>query len=173
MTLNELTPSNTLYNIATNAETQHVLSVENLIKKYDINIFNTLDYSGGYSVDALASYEDGSYSISAISELYNILYEKGSTSLTDALEVGCLVEVTDINDLDSDIDIAQGADDIVLVFESLREGSYAHYWAFDSALKAQGITNGCCSLGDEYCKTSQEYPQTSGGSGNGQQHGKH
>ncbi len=171
LSLNALTPSNTLYNIATNAETQHVLAVEDLIQKYDLNIFNTVDYSGGYVAQDLAAYESGQYSIEALYDLHNLLYNKGSTSLQDALEVGCLVEVTDINDLDSDLALVEGVEDITIVFENLRRGSYAHYWSFDTALKAQGVTDGCCSLGEDYCKTIEEYPQVNNGSGGGKQHG--
>lgn len=77
-----------------------------------------------------------------------------------ALEVGCMVEVTDINDLLADIETARadGATDIVAAFEFLRDGSYSHYWAFDNGLKNMGVTDGCCSLGDAYCHP--EYPNT-------------
>lgn len=159
LALNTLTPSTTLYSIATNAEARHVESVLKLIEKYDLNILNTTDYSGGYSASELANYESGSYSLNEISDLYNTLYAKGSASLQDALEVGCMVEVTDITDLDADIQTAQGADDLVMVFENLKSGSYAHYWAFDTALKVSGVSEGCCVLGDTYCKTVEEYPQ--------------
>jgi hypothetical protein len=80
-------------------------------------------------------------------------------------EVGCMVEVTDINDLNEDIEIAQGADDLVTTFEHLRSGSYTHYWAFDRALKTMGVADGCCILGDDFCKTAAEYPSTQGNHG--------
>ena len=177
LALNALTPSNTLYNIATNGEAQHVASVRNLIEKYDLNILNMIDYSGGYSAVALDAYVAGEYSLTAITDLYNILYTKGSTSAQDALETGCMVEVTDINDLNVDIQTVQGAEDLVLVFESLRSGSYSHYWAFDSALKASGVSEGCCVVGTEYCKSEEEYPKNSNGSsaqgaGEGPQYGR-
>jgi len=158
LALNTLTPSQTLYNIATKAESQHISSVQALIEKYDLNIFNTTDYSGGYSVDVLNTYTSGVYSTPEIASLYSELYTKGEHSLQDALEVGCMVEVTDINDLNRDIELVQNVEDISLVFEGLRSGSYNHYWAFDKALKAQGVSEGCCILGEEYCKTSDEYP---------------
>lgn len=166
LALNEITPSQTLYNIATRAETKHVESVENLIKKYDLNIFNSVDFTGGYDEEALASQNDREFITPDLTVLYDVLYTKGSQSLQDALEVGCMVEVTDINDLNRDIEIAGDALDIVTVFESLRSGSYSHYWGFDNALKAQGVSDGCCSLGDDFCKTVEEYPQSDHGSGN-------
>lgn len=160
LALNELTPSQTLHNIAINAETKHVEAVESLILKYDLNILNRDDYSGGYSAQVLATYEDGEYINLELNTMYDVLYTKGSQSLEDALEVGCMVEVTDINDLNKDIEIAGDAEDIVITFENLRSGSYSHYWAFDTALKNMGVSEGCCSIGDEYCKTVVEYPQT-------------
>jgi len=158
LALNALTPSQTLYNIATKGELQHIASVQTLIQKYDLNIFNTTDYSGAYSEDALEAYNTGVYNTPEITALYSELYTKGEQSLQDALEVGCMVEVTDINDLNTDIKLVQNAEDIRLVFEGLRSGSYNHYWAFDKALKAQGVSEGCCVLGTEFCKTSEEYP---------------
>jgi len=159
LALNTLYPSQTLYNIATQAEAQHLESVEALIEKYDLNILNETDYSGGYSADELASYDAGVYSVPEVSSLYNDLYAKGEGSLQEALEVGCMVEVTDINDLNRDIEIVGDAEDIRLIFENLRSGSYNHYWAFDNALKAQGVSQGCCVLGDAFCKTDDEYPK--------------
>ncbi len=87
-----------------------------------------------------SSQRAGVYSISKIQDLYNQLYSKGVRSQRDALEVGCMVEVTDINDLQEHISTAQraGANDIVDTFESLKRGSYNHYWAFDRGLKQMG-----------------------------------
>ena len=181
LVLNELFPSQTLYNIATKAESKHVESVEDLIKRYDLNILNATDFSGGYSEDALEAIEDRVFITPVLTTLYSELYEKGSHSLQDALEVGCIVEVTDINDLNRDIVTAGDAEDVVMLFENLRKGSYSHYWAFDKALKNMNVSEGCCTLGETYCKTSEEYPQVSNdsdtrgdgtGEGNKYQHDK-
>lgn len=159
LALNELTPSNTLYKIATKAESKHVEAVEALVKKYDLNILNGIDFSGGYSEQALEAINDNEFITPELTTLYDVLYTKGSQSLQDALEVGCMVEVTDINDLDRDIEVAGDAEDVVMVFENLREGSYSHYWAFDKVLKNMGVSDGCCAVGSEYCKTTEDYPQ--------------
>ena len=164
LTLNSLTPSNTLYNIATNAESQHVISVESLIKKYDLNILNSVDFSGGYSAEALEAINDNEFITPELTALYDVLYTVGSVSAEDSLKVGCMVEVTDITDLDRDIEVAGDAEDIVMIFENLRRGSYSHYWAFDNALKNLGVSDGCCSVGSEYCKTAEDYPQNIKGS---------
>ncbi len=105
----------------------------------------------------------GKYGISKIQSLYDALESKGSESAQDALEVGCMVEVTDINDLNDYIDLAEsdGAQDVVDAFTVLRNASYEHYWAFDQGLRNMGVDDGCCSLGIigevDYCHS--EYPK--------------
>jgi hypothetical protein len=100
----------------------------------------------------------GKYDIDHIQELYDNLVAKGTDSVQDALEVGCMVEVTDINDLNPKIDnaVESGAKDLEDAFKYLRDGSYNHYWAFNQGLQNLGIEDGCCSLGDEWCHP--EYP---------------
>ncbi len=178
LALNDLTPHQTLSNIATRSETQHEAAVEDLVQKYDINITNLKNYEIHYSEEELRALAPGRFAVPKIQELYDALYEKGSQSLQDALEVGCMVEVTDVNDLNEYIEIAGDSLDLITVFSFLRSGSYNHYWAFDRALKNMGVTDGCCSLGEAYCKTPEEYPSNNGqgqgnGKGNGQGNGYH
>ena len=158
----------TFVNIATKSESKHIAWVEELVERYDINITNLVDYKEHYSEEELRKFVPGEYNIEAIQLLYNDLYAKGKGSLQDALEVGCMVEVVDINDLNEDIAIASssGADDVVAVFETLRDGSYQHYWAFDGALKNIGITNGCYVEGDELLSDKEGlYPKNVKGKG--------
>ena len=152
-------PLQQLYNIATKSEVKHEEAVNDLAIKYDLNITLYPDTKAPYDEDALNSYESGEYPVVKIQELYDMLYDKGIQSQQDALEVGCLVEVTDIDDLDAYMTQATDANasDVLIVFDFLRDGSYKHYWAFDKGLKNIGITEGCCSLGTEYCHP--EYPQ--------------
>ena len=149
-------------NIASNAEYKHITAVQALVQKYKLNddiSFTNVDLPAlGYMTTAIENMEAGTYDIAAIQKLYDDLVAQGSTSEIDALKVGCIIEVVDVNDLDTDIGIAvsQNASDIVTVFNYLRDGSYSHYWAFDEGLKSRGITDGCCSLGADYCKN---YPK--------------
>jgi len=153
-----------LYNIATKSEKTHVSIVQSIVQKYNLIADDLSNVASGVA-DSAVSFEDmprGVYDIPAIQALYDVLYDKGIVSAQDALEVGCMVEVTDINDLDSYLTLAvdSGALDVQSAFEVLRSGSYQHYWAFDKGLQALGITQGCCSLGTiggvDYCHT--EYP---------------
>ena len=161
---------NQLTNIATKSEIAHIQAVQLLVKKYisDYTEFTNIDLEElGYKDAAVADMQAGTYDISELQNLYNALIEIGEESEQKALEVGCLVEVTDIDDLDRDIALAEDANatDVVVTFNFLRTASYAHYWAFDSGLKAMGITDGCCSIGIidgiDYCHP--EYPQNGQG----------
>ena len=142
------------YNIATNSEVKHIATVQDLVKKYNLsvtdftNVNETVVNQNNMSPNNMPS---GVYDIPEIQELYDTLYALGQESQEDALKVGCMVEVTDVNDLDKYIKQAQdsNAQDVVSAFEFLRKGSYNHYWAFDKALKNLGVTNGCYYEGDE------------------------
>jgi hypothetical protein len=154
-------------NIATKSEYKHITAVQDLVKKYllsdDINFTNIDAPSLGYMNTAIENMNAGIYDISLIQALYDDLIAKGSASEIEALKVGCIIEVTDVEDLNKDIILAENekATDIVTVFNFLRDGSYNHYWSFDKGLKNKGVTNGCCSLGSingvNYCHP--EYPQ--------------
>lgn len=154
-------------NIATKSEYKHITAMQELVQKYllsDDSNFTNVDLPKlGYMNTAIEDMEAGTYDIAKIQALYDALVSQGSRSEIDALKVGCIIEVVDINDLDHDITLAQNenASDIVSVFNFLRDGSYNHYWSFDKALKSKGVTDGCCSLGTidgtNYCHP--EYPQ--------------
>jgi len=154
--LNLIHPTKQFENIQ-NSETTHMQAVEVMIKNYDINVTNLEDYTINYSADELANMPIGEYAVKPIKELYDTLYAKGKSSQRDALEVGCMVEVTDINDLNEYITIAGDKADLVERFEFLRDGSYNHYWAFNKGLQNIGVSDGCCGLGSEWCHP--EYPQ--------------
>jgi len=150
-------------NIATKSEYKHITAVQQLVQKYkmsdDINFTNIDLPALGYMNTPIENMQAGTYDISKIQRLYDDLVAMGSTSEVDALKVGCIVEVVDVNDLDEYITLAEqsNANDVVDVFNFLRDGSYNHYWAFDKGLKNKGVADGCCSVGSEYCHL--EYPK--------------
>ena len=159
-----------LQNIAENSELKHIDAVNELAIKYDLNITKYPDTEKPYSIDDINRYGSGEYPVEPIQELYNLLYDKGIQSEKDALEVGCIVEVVDIDDLDEYIvqAVDSNALDVLEVFNFLRNGSYQHYWSFDAGLKNMGVSDGCCSiepaLGHNFCHP--EYPKENTG-GNG------
>jgi len=154
-------------NIATKSEYKHITAVQGLVKKYllndDVNFTNVDAPSLGYMNTAIKDMKAGTYDISEIQALYDALVSKGSASEIEALKVGCMVEVVDVDDLDKDIILAQNenATDVITVFNFLRDGSYNHYWAFDKGLKNKGVNDGCCSVGTvdgvNFCHP--EYPK--------------
>ena len=156
-------------NIATKSEYKHITAVQQLVQKYKLDdtiAFSNVDLpSLGYINTPIESMQAGVYDISAIQALYDDLTTQGSASETDALKVGCIIEVVDVTDLDRDIAIAESenATDIVTVFNFLRDGSYNHYWAFDNGLKKNGVTEGCCTWNELY---HPEYPQNEKGNEN-------
>ncbi len=159
--LNTLYPTKQFENIANRSEIKHIALVQNLVAWYDLNITNIPDYTINYSQEELESMPRGVFAIDAIQTLYDELYAKGKASQQSALEVGCIVEVVDVNDLNEYIEGAADNAALVDTFNILRDGSYNHYWAFDKGLKNLGVSEGCCSLGSAYCHT--EYPQKSKG----------
>ncbi len=148
-----------LKNISENSEAVHISLVQDIIELYDINITNLVDYTQHYSLAELEAMPSGVYGIQAIQDLYDTLYAEGISSSAASLEVGCKVEVVDVNDLDEYIIEAGTNKALVDTFTILRDGSYTHYWAFDAGLKNLGVTDGCCSLDAEFCKTEEMYPK--------------
>lgn len=169
--LNKINPAQQLENIATKSEVKHIAIVQDLVEAYDINITNLADYEVNYSAEELNSMPVGKFAVPEIQELYDALYDYGIASKQASLEVGCMVEVVDIVDLDKFIATTGNNQTIIDAFIVLRAGSYTHYWAFDSGLKNMGVADGCCSLGSEYCHP--EYPKSeNGGGSNGGGNGK-
>lgn len=136
-----------LQNIATNSEIKHIDAVNELAIKYDLNMTQYPDTDVPYSIEGISS---GVYPVEHIQELYDLLYDKGIQSKQDALEVGCMVEVVDIDDLDKYIVLAEAsnASDVLDVFNFLINGSYKHYASFDQGLKDMGVGEGCCAVPD-------------------------
>jgi len=158
-----------LLNISQNAETKHIDIVQQLVRKYQLAEDELSDVSDPVADNTVTQSDmpRGVYDIVKIQELYDALYDKGVDSKKDALEVGCMVEVVDVTDLDEYIQLAQTSEaiDVVDAFNILRDGSYNHYWAFNEGLRNIGVSEGCCSLGDTYCHP--EYPQNEKGNGRG------
>ena len=159
---NNLPTVNQLQKIATNSEIKHIEAVNELAIKYDLNMTTYDPTLEPYSKEDIG---DGKYSVQHIQDLYDILYPKGIKSKQDALEVGCMVEVVDIDDLNIYIDQAKqaNASDVLDVFTFLITGSYAHYWSFSDGLENMGVAGGCCSLepalGYDFCHDESEYPR--------------
>jgi hypothetical protein len=163
-------------NIASKSEIKHIQSVQQLVQKYtmdDTVSFTNVDLPTlGYMYTPVESMQAGTYDISKIQRLYDDLVSAGVVSEVEALKVGCTIEVVDITDLNEYIALAEqsNANDVVDVFNFLRDGSYSHYWAFDTGVKNSGLAEGCCTW-TELCHP--EYPNEENGNGNGNGNGRH
>jgi hypothetical protein len=109
------------------AEQKHMDAIRSLLEKYALPIPVTDDTIGVFENEELQV-------------LYDELVEMGSVSSEDALNVGVLIEETDIADLEEKI--VGAPDDIVAVYSNLLQGSYNHLDAFTRALSGSGAASG-------------------------------
>lgn len=87
-----------------------------------------------YGIEDTAMDNDiGEFTNATLQDLYDSLIVKGSESLQSALEVGVLIEETDLDDLQNAITETDNAD-IQRVYSNLRRGSENHLNAFSSVL---------------------------------------
>lgn len=79
----------------------------------------------------------GSFTIPELADLYPQLIAKGEQSLLDALEVGVLIEETDIEDLE--IELQEATDTtLISIYNRLLRGSNNHLNAFNNAIASGG-----------------------------------
>lgn len=100
----------------TSSEQMHMDEVKQLIDRYAL-------------VDPVADGTVGVFASSEMQNLYTALIAKGSTSLTEALKVGAMIEDMDIKDL-QDLIVATDNADIKYVYENLKNGSQRHLQSF-------------------------------------------
>ena len=113
----------TFQNIA-NSEQRHMDSMKVLIDRYGLD-------------DPMKSDDVGAFSDLKLKELYKQLVELGSKSEIDALKVGATIEDLDIYDLNEALKRTDN-EDIRVIYENLRQGSYNHIRAFVSQLQSRG-----------------------------------
>ncbi len=102
------------------SEQIHMDAIKKLLDKYRI-------------ADPAAGNDFGVFYNGALQALYNELIEYGSGSLAQAIEVGMIIEKTDIEDLTQG-KAASTHKDIITVYNNLYEGSLRHLDAFNSHL---------------------------------------
>jgi len=105
------------------AEQRHMDSAQKLCEKYGVNISK---------VD-----EDvyGEFFVPYLNDLYKECIDLGEEGLKEALNVGILIEETDIGTLTDTIkalDVKKMPADVISTYETLREGSYNHLESFEA-----------------------------------------
>ncbi|MBK8476993.1 MAG: DUF2202 domain-containing protein [Opitutaceae bacterium] len=102
------------------SEQRHIDSVTGLLKRYGIK-------------DPTPA-APGVFTIPELQALYDQLIAEGTKSLQDALEVGVLIEETDIDDLQRMLETTRERP-ISRVLTNLQRGSYNHLEAFTRSLE--------------------------------------
>jgi len=139
-TLGKMYPNMRIFSNITRAEVMHNRAVANVLKHYNVELPSRIE-------------EVGKFKNEELQKLYNELVAKGKKSLKDALEVGVMIEVIDIKDLDEKIANAKSPD-VIALFKFLRDGSYNHYNAFNRVLKRVTGGKGACEIMDKkWCKS--------------------
>jgi hypothetical protein len=115
----------TLFDNISQSEQQHFEAVGGLLDRYRLIDPATPDLPGNFQDPELQA-------------LYNQLVANGSTSAFAALQVGALIEETDIVDLADAIE-ATDQPDVIRVYSNLLRGSRNHLRSFVAAIEAQGI----------------------------------
>lgn len=123
-----------------------------LYDKYGLTIFDNISKSEQTHMDAIKTLLDryglpdpaagkdvGKFTDPALQSLYEDLIARGSTSQVEALEVGVIIEETDIADLNEGI-ASTKRKDIKTVYSNLLQGSLNHLKAFVSTLAKYGVT---------------------------------
>jgi len=121
--LGNLYPNENTFAYIQLSEQRHMDACEKLCIKYGIDI------------SAIDESIYGEFILPELQDLYDTLIAQGAPSLRAALEVGILIEETDITDLDDAIaSMPSDASDIIRVFENIQEGSLNHLEAFEYSL---------------------------------------
>ena len=116
---NMYTNENTFASIQ-KSEQRHIDSARGLCEKYSVDITGVDEGSVG------------DFELQPLQELYDSCVAQGSNSLLEALKVGVFIEITDIDDLERAV--VGMPNDVVNVFENLKEGSLNHLDAFETAV---------------------------------------
>jgi len=116
------------------SEQRHMDAVKGLLVKYGIPVPVLSDTRGKFENPELQ-------------ELYDVLLEKGRTSRQEAMNVGILVEETDIADLEKRM--VDAPDDVVDVFSKLLKASENHFRAFSRQLDKGSSSNKAHSKKDK------------------------
>jgi hypothetical protein len=124
ITLGNIYPNENTFASIQLSEQRHIDAARGLCEKYGVDISEVDEGSVGEFV------------LPVLQELYDTCVSEGEKSLLDGLKIGELIEVTDIDDLEH---AAEGMpSDVVSVFENLKEGSYNHLEAFQTAIAREG-----------------------------------
>ncbi|MGM0541897.1 MAG: DUF2202 domain-containing protein [Pseudomonadota bacterium] len=109
------------------SEQTHTDTMKMLLDKYQI-------------ADPVLDDSIGVFTDQHFTEIFEALVAKGRESLEGALQVGAQIEDLDMKDIVESIEVVEGNDDIVMVYEELLKGSRNHLRSFWDVLVKNGFT---------------------------------
>lgn len=115
-----------IFNNISSSEQTHMDAVLSILKKYQI-------------ADPIENNSPGEFQNTTLKNLYTVLLAKGSSSISEAYQVGATIEDLDISDLNkikSDVD----NQDILFVYGMLTKGSRNHLRSFYKNIQNSGNT---------------------------------
>ena len=115
-----------IFNNISKSEQRHTDAIKTLLERYELN-------------DPVAEDIKGSFKNQTLQNLYDNLIEKGKVDRIEALKVGALIEETDIQDIENELEKNVDNQDISTVYGNLLRGSKNHLKAFVNVLKASGV----------------------------------
>lgn len=117
----------TVFNNIAKSEQTHTDTMKMLLDKYQI-------------ADPVLDDSIGVFTDYHFTEVFEALVAKGSESLESALQVGAQIEDLDMKDIVESIEVIEGNDDIIMVYEELLKGSRNHLRSFWDVLVKNGFT---------------------------------
>lgn len=115
-----------IFNNISKSEQRHTDAIKALIDRYELN-------------DPVVEDIQGSFKNQTLQNLYDNLIDKGKVDRIEALKVGALIEETDIQDIQNELEKNVDNQDISTVYGNLLRGSKNHLKAFVRVLKASGV----------------------------------
>jgi len=120
ITLGELYPEESTFALIQLSEQSHIDAAKTLCDRYGVD-------TSYVNLDSVGQFE-----LPVLQQLYDTCVERGSVSKLDGLRIGELIELTDLDDLETAM--VDMPDDVVKVFSNLKEGSENHLDAFRRAI---------------------------------------
>ena len=105
------------------SEQRHIDAAQGLCETYGIDL-------SGVNED-----EVGNFVLPVLQQYYDDLVAQGSISLLEAYKVGVFIEELDIDDLTHTIEDLGMPADVINTYTNLREGSYNHLEAYQTAIE--------------------------------------
>ncbi len=114
--------SNTFASIQ-KSEQRHIDAAQILCERYGIDI------------SGVNESQVGNFVLPVLQQYYDDLVAQGSISLLEAYKVGAFIEELDIDDLTHAIEDLGMPADVISTYTNLREGSYNHLEAYETAIE--------------------------------------